>query len=329
MHKARTVMKQVGSADGEPGENEFNFPPEVLVYLRADEEASEHAGQLHVDASSDLESFHISPNRAGSYKIAPIINNSAAGDVANIARLAFFGCTALCDDDSSVDRLDRCRSVLHLARVEALRLAYKESYWAGALILAGVGNRRFGDKERATAKKMMDADRYRNGDAYCKGGATSSPSVVDPDAHTFIMWVEHTSEGDLQDYQRRWPCSSLSPLISSAELIAGLALVLIDAAAARPFDGLRKIAVAAELLAYSNGTRSYLDAMAHEASEKRKRAVRAVSVRHAPGNKERDQLITFYKENSTRYRSKDAAAKDLSERFNVAFSTARDYLKGV
>lgn len=323
------AKKNEGITNGELDESEFNFPPEVLVYVRADEEACEQASQLKVDASGDLESFHISPNRAGSYKIEPIIDDGIAGDAAHIAQLAFFGCTASCDDDPSLDRRERCRSVLHLARVEALRLAYKEAYWAGALVLAGAGSRSFGQKEQTAAKKMMDPNRYRDGDAYCKGNAADPCLAIGPNAHTFTMWVEQNSEGDLQDYQRRWPCSSLSPLISNVEVIAGLALVLIDAAASHSSDGFRAIAVAAELLAYSSATRSYREAMDREASEKRDRAVKAVSVRHAHGNEKRDQLIRFYRENSKKYKSKDAAASDLSQRFSVAFSTARDYIKGV
>ena len=310
-------------------EGEFNFPPELLVYVRADEEAYEQASQLKVDASGDLESFQIRPNRAGSYKIEPTIDDDIAGDAANIAQLAFFGCTALCDDDSSLDRRERCRSVLHLARVEALRLAYKEAYWAGALVLAGAGSRSYGHKERAAAKKMMNPNRYRDGDAYCKGVGADRLLAIGPNAHNFTMWVEQTSQGNLQDYQRRWPCSSLSPLISNVELIAGLALVLIDAATSLSSNAFRTITVAAELLAYSSATRGYRDAMDHEASQKRDRAIRAVSVRHARSNEKRDQIIQFYRENSKEYKSKDAAASDLSQRFGVAFSTARDYIKGV
>ncbi|BDU19434.1 hypothetical protein DYGSA30_08910 [Dyella sp. GSA-30] len=314
--------------DGLPDEEKGAHGRDLLLYAKADLEALQRAMELHVDSTGNLESFRIVPVRAGSYVLKAVTGDGNALDAVHLAHRIFMSCTASCDE-LPLDRRQRCIDVLRLARVEAMRSIFKDAYWAGSLILAGAGRRKYTNKERTAAKRMMRSDLYRDGDSYCRGDATDPVLSMGPHAHTFTMWIEYSSVSSVPDYQQRWPGNAISPAVSPQELTAGLGLVLIDAASSRPAYAFRAMVVAAELMAYSSGSQSYLQAKEEQAWNARERATKAVTVRHAAGNHKRQLLIRSYKENLASYKNKDDAANELSRQFGVAFSTARDYLKGI
>jgi hypothetical protein len=311
-----------------PEDQRHTLGDDILLYGRADDEARARASELHVEATTELENFRIVPNRGGSHKLEPINATYDATQAAHLAHMAFMASTAKCDE-LAMDREKRCRQVIHLARVEAMRATFKDAYWTGYLVLADAGRRSFSAKERSAAKKMLQVTRYTDGNGYCRGDASDPLLSIGPYAYSFSSWIEHFSVSESPDFQQRWPGNDILPAVSCEELAAGLALVLMDAASSRPGYAFRAMVNVAILMAYSSGNRAYLEATARHASEASQRASKAVATRHAPGNENRERLIRAYRENVAKYRSKDEAASELSRQYGVAFSTARGYLKGI